>query len=123
MFGAPYEVEIPEAEGGHGGGDPVLLNDLFGPPRRIRFNRAASHVDGAMSILTGIAANISMRTGQPVKIDDLVGSSVCSWVRSTAAAPSLNSENTAVQERGKTHTRALSLLPITSGRQEKGVGG
>ncbi len=72
MFDAPYDVEIPIATGGHGGGDAVLLEDLFGTPREDPFHRAASHVDGAMSILTGIAANISMRTGQPVKVADLV---------------------------------------------------
>jgi predicted dehydrogenase len=72
MFGKPYDVEVIEGKGGHGGGDPVLLNDLFGTPIPDRFNRAASHVDGAMSILTGIAGNISLRTGQPVNIDSLV---------------------------------------------------
>ncbi len=72
MFDAPYDVEIPIVTGGHGGGDAVLLEDLFGTPREDPFHRAASHVDGAMSILTGIAANISMRTGQPVKVADLV---------------------------------------------------
>ena len=49
-----------------------MLEDIFGNPPEDRFQRAASHVDGAMSILTGIAGNISIRTGQPVKIDDLV---------------------------------------------------
>ena len=72
MFGEPYEVEVKEGKGGHGGGDPVLLNDLFGTPEEDPFNRAASHVDGAMSILTGIAANKSIATGLPVNIDDLV---------------------------------------------------
>jgi predicted dehydrogenase len=72
MFGEPYEVEIVEGQGGHGGGDPVLLNDIFGVPEPDRFNRAASHVDGAMSILTGIAANKSIATGLPVQIDSLV---------------------------------------------------
>jgi predicted dehydrogenase len=72
MFGKPYEVEVEEGKGGHGGGDPVLLNDIFGKPVEDRFNRAANHVDGARSILTGIAANRSIRTGQAVKIDDLV---------------------------------------------------
>lgn len=72
MFERPYEVAIEERAGGHGGGDPLLLNDLFGDRTEDRFERAASHVDGAVSILTGIAGNISMRTGQPVRIDDLV---------------------------------------------------
>ena len=31
-----------------------LLNDLFGVPEPDKFNRAASHTDGAMSILTGL---------------------------------------------------------------------
>ncbi|MCX7031676.1 MAG: Gfo/Idh/MocA family oxidoreductase [Spirochaetes bacterium] len=72
MFELPRDVEIPAAEGGHGGGDPVLLNDLFGRPVPDPFNRAASHVDGAWSILTGIAANKSIRTGLPVDVDSLV---------------------------------------------------
>jgi predicted dehydrogenase len=72
MFDAPYVVPIVEEEGGHGGGDPKLLNDVFGVPEYDRFHRAASHVDGAMSILTGIAGNISLNTGLPVEIQNLV---------------------------------------------------
>jgi len=72
MFGKPYEVEIIKKEGGHGGGDPVLLNDIFGIPEPDPFDRAASHVDGAMSILTGVAANKSIASGLEVKIDDLL---------------------------------------------------
>jgi predicted dehydrogenase len=72
MFDAPYEIKVEETKGGHGGGDPVLLNDLFGTPAPDRFERAASHVDGAMSILTGIAGNRSIKTGLPVKVSDLV---------------------------------------------------
>ncbi|SDY26896.1 Oxidoreductase family, C-terminal alpha/beta domain [Evansella caseinilytica] len=72
MFGKPHEVEIMEGEGGHGGGDPLLLKDIFGTPGEDEFRRAASHVDGAMSILTGIAGNISLRTGQAVKVDELI---------------------------------------------------
>jgi len=72
MFGKPYEVEVVEGAGGHGGGDPVLLNDIFGHPEPDSFHRAASHVDGAMSILTGVAANKSIASGMPVEIDSLV---------------------------------------------------
>ena len=72
MFGEPYEVEIIEGKGGHGGGDPLLLNDIFGKPEKDRFNRAASHVDGVMSILTGVAGNKSIATGLPIDIEHLV---------------------------------------------------
>ncbi|MBN1642011.1 MAG: Gfo/Idh/MocA family oxidoreductase [Anaerolineae bacterium] len=72
MWGEPYDVALEEGVGGHGGGDVVMLDDIFGEPQHDRFHRAASHVDGAMSILTGIAANKSIRTGLPVVVDDLV---------------------------------------------------
>lgn len=72
MFGEPYEADIVEQEGGHGGGDPILLNDIFGTPEHDPYERAASHVDGAMSILTGIAANQSIASELPVKIEDLI---------------------------------------------------
>jgi predicted dehydrogenase len=72
MFGEPYQVPLEETTGGHGGGDPVQLNDLFGEPEPDPYNRAASHVDGLMSILTGIAANQSMATGMPVNIAELI---------------------------------------------------
>lgn len=72
MFAEAYKVEFGQSAGGHGGGDPVLLNDIFGVPVEDEFHRAANHIDGARSILTGIAANRSIRTGQPVKVDELV---------------------------------------------------
>jgi predicted dehydrogenase len=71
-FAPLYEVEIEEGVGGHGGGDPVMLRDIFERPVEDRFNRAASHVDGALSIMTGIAANRSIATGLPVKVDQLI---------------------------------------------------
>ncbi|HRW10032.1 MAG TPA: Gfo/Idh/MocA family oxidoreductase [Caldilineaceae bacterium] len=73
MFGRPYTVEIPEGVGGHGGGDRVMLEQIFAEnPPADPFNRAASHIDGAASILLGIAANESMATGQPINVDDLL---------------------------------------------------
>lgn len=72
MFDEPYLVDIVEGEGGHGGGDPILLNDLFGLPEEDEFNRAASHIDGTMSILTGVAANKSIASGQAINVMDLI---------------------------------------------------
>jgi predicted dehydrogenase len=68
----PYHVEIPKGVGGHGGGDVLLLEDLFGAkPKKDPLGRAAGHRDGALSILTGIAANRSFATSLPVRIEDL----------------------------------------------------
>lgn len=50
----------------------MLLQDLFGEPVSDKYRRAASHIDGAASILTGIAANQSIRTGQVVNVDDVL---------------------------------------------------
>jgi predicted dehydrogenase len=73
MFGVPYDVPIPKAEGGHGGGDPIMLEQLFSPtPPPDPFGRAASHLDGAASLLVGASANESIRTGQPVDCDQLL---------------------------------------------------
>ncbi|KAI1075021.1 hypothetical protein F5B20DRAFT_561527 [Whalleya microplaca] len=72
LFEKPREIEIEDGVGAHGGGDTVLLNDLFGEPVSDEHMRAASHVDGALSILTGIAANKSMATGQVVNVDDVL---------------------------------------------------
>ena len=68
-----YAVEVNEGSGGHGGGDAVLLKDLFLPVKpHDPCLRSADERSGAASILTGIAANHSMRTGKPVRIADLV---------------------------------------------------
>lgn len=68
----PYSVEINEARGGHGGGDIRLLDDVFRGAGNDPLGHAAGYRDGAMSILTGIAANRSIATGQPVRIDSLL---------------------------------------------------
>jgi predicted dehydrogenase len=73
MFGEGYDVEIPPGEeGDHGGADPIMLEQLFSlNPPPDPFNRAASHIDGAASIMLGIAANRAMEMNQPVRIGDL----------------------------------------------------
>ncbi|GHB90166.1 Gfo/Idh/MocA family protein [Cerasicoccus arenae] len=69
----PYHVDFAVGEGGHGGGDLLLLADLFASKStKDPLGRAAGFRDGATSILTGIAANQSFATGLPVKIADLV---------------------------------------------------
>jgi len=72
-FREAYPVEVWTGEGGHGGGDPRLLDDLFAlNPPADKYKRAADHRGGAYSILTGVAANRSIATGERVNIADLV---------------------------------------------------
>jgi predicted dehydrogenase len=68
-----YEVQVWSGEGDHGGGDLVMLDDLFLPEKRPdKYLRAADQRGGAYSILTGIAANHSFVSGKAVQIADLV---------------------------------------------------
>ncbi len=73
-FRKPYEVELWTGKGGHGGGDPVLLNDLLSEdPPADKYLRAADHRAGAYSILTGVAANVSMaENNRVVHVHELV---------------------------------------------------
>ncbi|KAK9851616.1 Oxidoreductase [Penicillium brevicompactum] len=72
LFQEPRDIEVIQAAGGHGGGDNVMLRDLFGEAEPDEHMRAASHIDGAASILTGVAANRSIRTGEVVKVSDIL---------------------------------------------------
>jgi len=49
-----------------------MLKDIFEPGEPDPLKRAATHVDGSMSILSGIAANKSFETGQVVDVASLV---------------------------------------------------
>lgn len=72
-FERPRAVEPDVATGGHGGGDPMLMRDVFaynGEPDPLR--RRANQVDGAYSILVGAAASLSIERGEPVRIPDLI---------------------------------------------------
>lgn len=71
LYDKPIMLEIPTAEGSHGGSDPMLMNHLFGPPTEDALGQMAGPQQGAASALIGIAANESIATGQTVKIADL----------------------------------------------------
>jgi predicted dehydrogenase len=70
---APRSLAVWTGEGDHGGGDPVMLEQLLNPRAADDpYRRGASHVDGAWSILTGIGANVAMGRRQTVRIDELL---------------------------------------------------
>lgn len=72
LFEKPYNVSFTPGVGGHGGGDNVMLEFIFGKPKRDIFKRAATHIDGTYSILVGVAANKSIASGHEIKMKDLI---------------------------------------------------
>ena len=71
-WGKAHVIPCEAASGGHGGGDVLLLDQLFRNVKDDPLGHVASELDGAKSILVGIAANQSMRTGLPVDVKSLV---------------------------------------------------
>ena len=70
-FDRAREVPIPSGAGGHGGGDTVLLRDVFLGTQPDPLGRTADWSDGVRSMAVGLAGNRSLRTGLPVRISDL----------------------------------------------------
>ncbi|MDD7961335.1 Gfo/Idh/MocA family protein [Microbacterium thalli] len=64
------EVEIDGGNGGHGGGDELLLADVFVGPGDDPLGRPAGWADGVRSIAVGIAGNLSLASGVPVLTSD-----------------------------------------------------
>lgn len=78
------EVEIVSAAGGHGGGDAILLSDIFVGPGEDPLARPANWRDGMQSIAVGIAGNRSLETGLPVEVADL---GIALLARASSARP------------------------------------
>jgi predicted dehydrogenase len=72
LRGAAEDLAPWDSSGGHGGGDKVMLDDLFleNPPAD-PYERASDDRGGAASVLVGAAANECFATGLPVRLDDL----------------------------------------------------
>jgi predicted dehydrogenase len=65
-------VPIPEGIGSHGGGDAYLLQHVFGRVTDDHpLGRVAGYADGVKAVSVGIAGNLSLATGEPVRIADL----------------------------------------------------
>ena len=66
-----YEVPILNGAGAHGGGDALLLSDLFEGPGDDPLGRPSSYVDGLSAVAVGIAGNESLASSLPVTIEEL----------------------------------------------------
>ncbi|NDV00184.1 Gfo/Idh/MocA family protein [Pseudoroseicyclus tamaricis] len=70
----PQKIDVWHGEGDHGGADPVMLGYLFDEGAgEDPYGRTSTHVDGAWSILTGIAGNRSIAEGgRTVEVDAML---------------------------------------------------
>jgi predicted dehydrogenase len=70
-----YDVDLPPLErGGHGGGDARMTADLFSGAAEVvdPLGRRATERDGALALLTGLAANASAASGRAVDVAELI---------------------------------------------------
>jgi len=64
-------VPIAKGSSGHGGGDELLLQDVFRGVSHDPLGRTANWLDGVRSVAVGLAGNRSLASGQPVNVDAL----------------------------------------------------
>lgn len=72
LWKEPYVVDVQKGDGGHGGGDPLLLEDVLVGKKEDQFKRAAYLRAGGNAVLVGVGANKSMSSGLPIKVQELV---------------------------------------------------
>ncbi|XVV09687.1 Gfo/Idh/MocA family protein [Actinoplanes sp. CA-131856] len=76
FWAPPYAVELqPHSREGHGGADARMTGVLLGG-RADPMDRSATARDGALALLTGLAANRSLQQSAPVKVAGLLGEGV-----------------------------------------------
>lgn len=73
IFGVSQCIEVLRAKGGHGGSDPIIFEHTFLPnPPSDPSLRGASYHDSVTSLLVGIIADESPRTGELVECAQLI---------------------------------------------------
>ena len=71
-FDSYERIRVPHEPGGHFGGDPKLQTMLFVPGTEDPLGQRAGARAGAMSVLIGVAAMDSVRSGKPVAVKPLL---------------------------------------------------
>ncbi|MEK3888342.1 Gfo/Idh/MocA family protein [Bacillus sp. FSL K6-3431] len=73
LFGSKETIHVVHKEGGHGGGDPVLLEDVFLGVDPLRpYPILSGSIDGAYAVSTGEAVWRSVKEKRPIQINDLL---------------------------------------------------
>ncbi|MFA9457925.1 Gfo/Idh/MocA family protein [Halalkalibacter sp. AB-rgal2] len=73
LFGSKETIHVVHREGGHGGGDPLLLEDIFlGESKHKPFQLLSGARDGAYSVATGEAIWRSVKEHRPILIHEIL---------------------------------------------------
>ncbi|MCR8634639.1 Gfo/Idh/MocA family protein [Paenibacillus radicis (ex Xue et al. 2023)] len=74
LFGSKETIHVVHREGGHGGGDPALLEDIFlGSDPKRAYPILSGSMDGAYSVAAGEAVWRSVQENRPIRIEDVLG--------------------------------------------------
>lgn len=75
MFGPRQVHDTRQVAGSHGGADPLLLRNIFGPPTPEfdELGLSASSLDGALAVAVGEAVWRSVEENRPINIAELLG--------------------------------------------------
>ena len=74
IFGSKETIYTVPSVGGHGGGDPLILEDIFlGPDPQRGYDIQAGSLDAAYAVCIGEAVWKSAKTGEVIDLEDLLG--------------------------------------------------
>ncbi|MDQ0255948.1 putative dehydrogenase [Evansella vedderi] len=73
IFGSKETIHVVHKEGGHGGADPIMLEDLFlGVDPRRPYTILSGTEDGAFAVATGEAVWRSVKENKPISINEVL---------------------------------------------------
>ncbi|MBD8070605.1 Gfo/Idh/MocA family protein [Bacillus sp. PS06] len=73
LFGSKEIIHVVQREGGHGGGDPVIQEDIFiGPDPTRPYEILSGSKDGALAVTTGEAVWRSVQEKKMIRIEELL---------------------------------------------------
>jgi hypothetical protein len=71
MFGGRQVIDVINLGGGHGGGDPLLRDEIFIGPDTSFVKRSAGLEDGIESVMTGVAVHRSANEHKIISVNEM----------------------------------------------------
>jgi predicted dehydrogenase len=71
IFGGRQMIDVINLGGGHGGGDPLLMDEIFIGPDNTFVKRSAGIEDGIEAVMTGVAVHRAANEHQIISVDEM----------------------------------------------------